>query len=183
ALVDQPRRLPGQQARRLDLCRHVGDEEVDALVDRDRLAELDAGLRVLDGVLEGRTRDPHRAGRGPRPGEVERLPRDLESLALLPEAVRGRHPDVLEGERRRIRRPLTELVEVLLDDDAVRVGRYDEGRQATVPGRAVRRDEDDEPGRFPRVRDEHLRAVEDVVAAVPGGGGLDRRYVRAGAGL
>src|SRR5258705_4342543 len=82
ALVEQPRGLPGEQPRRLDLGRHVGDEEVDALVDRDRLAELDSLARVLDRVLEGGPRDTDRAGGRPGPRLVERLHRNLEAAAL-----------------------------------------------------------------------------------------------------
>src|SRR3954454_10241894 len=68
ALVEQPGGLPDEQPRRLDLGGHVGDEEVDALVHRDRLAELDTFARVLDRVLEGGPRDTDGArGRaGPR---------------------------------------------------------------------------------------------------------------------
>src|SRR5262249_5696093 len=87
ALVEQPRRLPDEQPRRLDLGGHVGDEEVDALVHRDRLLELDALLRVLDRVLERRARDADCAGRRAGPRVVERLHRDLEALALLAEPV------------------------------------------------------------------------------------------------
>src|SRR6266511_906538 len=39
ALVEQSAGLPGEQPWRLDLGRHVGDQEVDSLVDGDRLTE------------------------------------------------------------------------------------------------------------------------------------------------
>ena len=51
ALVEQPRGLPREQPRRLDLRGHVRDQEVDALVHRDRLPELDALARVVDREL------------------------------------------------------------------------------------------------------------------------------------
>src|SRR5207237_9250987 len=82
ARVAQPRGLPRQQPCGLDLPGNVGHEEVDALVDRYRLAELAAPLRVLDGMLEGRARDSDRTRRGARPCQVQRPHRDPESLAL-----------------------------------------------------------------------------------------------------
>src|SRR5438094_5306228 len=51
ALVEHPGRLPRQQPRRLDLRRHVGDHEADALVHRDRQVERDPLARVADRVL------------------------------------------------------------------------------------------------------------------------------------
>src|SRR5262245_3339094 len=82
AVVDHPRRLPAEEARRLDLRRHVGDDEVDALVHRDRHAELDAFLRVLRRVLERGARDADRADRSAGSREVERPHGDLETLAF-----------------------------------------------------------------------------------------------------
>ena len=67
-----------------------------------------------------------------------------------------------------------------VDHDAVGVGRDDECGQAAMTLRLVRRGEDGEPRRMTGVRDEHLRAVEDVVFAVANGGRLDARDVRAG---
>jgi hypothetical protein len=183
ALVVQPGRLPDEEARGLDLRGHVRDEEVDALVHRDRLAELDALLRVPDRVVARGLRDAYRARRRAGAGEVERLHRNLEALALRAETVLHRHPHVLEGDRGGVRRALPHLVEVPLDDDAVEVGRDGEGRQAAVPLRPVGRGEDDEPRRMARVRDEHLRAVQDVLVAAADGRRLDPRDVRPGVRL
>src|SRR5829696_6916215 len=119
ALVEEPRRLPDQQPRGLDLGGHVGDEEVDPLVHGDRLAKLHTLLRVHHGLLEGGPGDPDGAGRGPGARVVESLHRDLEAFALLAEAVSRWHPNVLEGERRGVGRSLAHLVEVLLDRHAV----------------------------------------------------------------
>src|ERR687898_1469147 len=79
AVVEQPGGLPDEEARGLDLGRHVRDHEVDALVHRNRLTELHSRLRVLDRVLVGGLCDPDGAGRGARPREVEGLHRDLEA--------------------------------------------------------------------------------------------------------
>src|SRR3954454_15360348 len=58
ALVEEPRGLPGEQARSLDLGGHVRNQEVDALVHRDRLAELDSLAGVVDRELVRGARDP-----------------------------------------------------------------------------------------------------------------------------
>jgi hypothetical protein len=58
-----------------------------------------------------------------------------------------------------------------------------ESAGTTKTGFAVGRGEDHEPRGLPRVRDEHLRPVEDVVAVAQLGRRLDRRNVRPGAGL
>src|SRR5256885_961294 len=82
-----PRALPRQQPRALDLRAHVREEKIAALVDRDRLAERAPPLRILDGVLEGRTRATDGARRGSRPRQVERPHGNLEPLAFLAEPV------------------------------------------------------------------------------------------------
>src|SRR5207302_554719 len=87
--VDHPRRLPAEQPRRFDLRRHVGDQEVDPLVHRDRHSELHALLRVLRGMLECRARDTDCADRGSGPREIQRPHRDLEALAFLAEPAFG----------------------------------------------------------------------------------------------
>ena len=179
AAVDQPRRLPREQPRGLDLGRHVGDQEVHALVHRDRHVEGDALLRVLDRELVRGLRDADGAGRRARPREVERLHRDLEAVALLAEPVLGGHDDVLQRERRRVGRALAHLVEVLLDRHARRVHRDDERGHAAVALRRVGLREDDRPRRPAGVRDERLRAVEDVLVAAPLGRRLHARDVGA----
>src|SRR6266545_4107762 len=141
ALVDHPRRLPAKQPRSFDLRRHVGDQEVDALVHRDGHAELHALLRVLGRVLERRARDADGPDRRARPREVERLHRDLEALALLAEPVLRGNAHVLERQRGRVGRALSHLVEVPVDHDAVCVGRNDESGQAAMALRLVRRRE------------------------------------------
>ena len=60
ALVDLPRRLVREQARRLVRDRHLGEHELDRLVLRDRHAERLALERVRAALLE---RAPDQAGR------------------------------------------------------------------------------------------------------------------------
>ena len=74
------------------------------------LAERLALARVLDRPLETGA-DDAAAARGDREAPVvERVHRDLESLALLAEPVLGRHLDVLEEELAGRARPDAELV-------------------------------------------------------------------------
>jgi hypothetical protein len=94
-----------------------------------------------------------------------------------------RYDDVRERERRRVRRALAHLVEVLLDRDAGSVHRDDERREAAVTLARVGLGEDDRPRGVARVRDERLRAVQDVLVAAPLGGGLDAGDVGAGVRL
>src|ERR1700688_2864022 len=58
-LVPGPGRLPGQQARGVELGRHVGEIELDGLEVGEVLAELLALLGVGEGVLERRLGDTH----------------------------------------------------------------------------------------------------------------------------
>jgi len=62
ATVDAPGGLKCHQPRRVQLDRHVGDLEADALERSDLSPELLALRRVLDGVLEGSPAVAHGAG-------------------------------------------------------------------------------------------------------------------------
>ena len=61
--------------------------------------------------------------------------------------------------------------------------RDDERGEPALARAFVGRREDDDPGRVPRVRDEHLRAVDDVLVAVALSSRLDARDVGAGVRL
>ena len=50
--VEEPGRVGEQRAQRLDLDEHLGERVLDALEATDRLPELDARLRVVDGLGE-----------------------------------------------------------------------------------------------------------------------------------
>ena len=130
---------------------------------RDRHLEGDALLGVLDRILVCGLGDADGAGGGAGAREVERLHCDLEAVALLAEAVRSRDDDIGERECRGVGRALAHLVEVLLHLDARRVHRNDERRHSLVPLGRIRLGEDDGPGGVAGVRDEGLRAVQDVL--------------------
>ena len=115
--------------------------------------------------------------------EVQRLHGDLEAIALLADAVLDWNDDIGEREGRRVGRALTHLVEVLLDLDARRIHRDDEGRDSAVTLGRIRLCEDDGPRRPTGVGDEGLGAVEDVLVAAPLGRRLHSCDIRPRVGL
>src|SRR6185436_15945993 len=104
-------------------------------------------------------------------------------LAFLANAVRSGHDHVREGERGGIGRALPHLVQVLLDLDAGRVHRDDESRDPAMSLAGVGLREDDRPRSLPGVRDERLRAVEDVFVTATLSRRLHPGDVRPGVGL
>jgi len=152
-------------------------------VHRDRHVEGDALLRILDRELVGGLGHADGADGGAGPREVERLHRQLEAVAFRAEPIDRRHDDVLQREGRGVRRALPHLVEVLLDRHAGRVHRDDERRDAAVPLGDVGLREDDRPLGVARVRDEGLRAVQDVLVAAALGARLQPGDVGACVGL
>ncbi len=148
----------------------------------DRHAELDALLGVVDRELHRRPghSDAHRRHAGP--GAVERHHRDLEALVLLAHEVVERDLHLGEGDRRRVRGPLTHLVLVLVDDDAG-VARDDEAGDAAVPCLLVGLGVDGVVVGVLAVGDEALGAVDHPLVALAGGGGLHPTHVRAGVRL
>src|SRR5208283_702713 len=74
------RRPQGQQPRRVDLDRDVGELPLDRLVARERAAEGLPLLRILQRRLERGPPDPDRLRGDPDPPAVERFHRDLEAV-------------------------------------------------------------------------------------------------------
>ena len=101
---------------------------------RDRHAELNPFLRVAQSELEGGAGDPdgHRGDAGT--GAVEGHHRQFEALVFFGEQVLGGDLDVVEGDRRGVRGPLTHLVLLLVDGDPGGVGVDDEGGHSAVTG-------------------------------------------------
>jgi len=90
----------------------------------------------------------------------------VEALADLAEHRGLGHAHVLEREQRGVARVHAELLELLLADDAGRIHRHQEQREAVVAGvRVGLRHEDDHVGAV-AVGDVGLRAVDDVLVAV-----------------
>ena len=102
-----------EQARGVELGRHVGEHELDGLVLRDGDAEALALLRVGDRLLERGARDAERLRGDADAPAVERGHRDLEALADVADD-RARRGDlaVLEEDRARVRGVDAELVVV-----------------------------------------------------------------------
>ncbi len=77
---------------------HVGDLELDGLVGADGLAEGVTFLRVGDRLVHAALREP-RAQRGDRHPALVQDAQELRVAApLLAQQVRGRDPDVGEGQ-------------------------------------------------------------------------------------
>ena len=183
AVLVAPGRHVDHLPRRLDLRRHLGELVADHLELADLAAERGALLRVLERAVEAALGAGDAAGGADQPLALE-LPHDVvEALADLAEHRRLRHAHVLEGEQRGVGGVHAELLELLLADHAGRVHRHEEQREAVVAGvRVGLRDEHDHVGAV-AVRDVGLRAVDDVLVAVPHRARLDAGDVGAGVGL
>src|SRR3990172_1579873 len=127
ATVLAPRGVPDERPRRVDPHRHVRDHELDRLVVRDRLAELDAILRVRDGGLEGALRNPDRHRADADPAAVEEEERVHEALVLLSEKRVPGHLALREEDLRGGAPPHAELV-LDLPDRQARVSALDDER-------------------------------------------------------
>ena len=154
--------------------------KLDPLVHRDRLAELDARPRVLDRVLVRRLGDAHGSRRPSRAAwVVERAHRDLEALALLTERVARRAPFTswkAIAEVSVARCPiLSRCFSTVTPSSSVGTTNAERPLVALA---LVGRGEDHDPGGMARVRDEHLRAVDDVLVALADGRRLDPGDVR-----
>src|SRR5579872_6019045 len=120
----QPRRVIGEQPRRLDTRRHVGQEELVALL-RSPLAQHPGGL------FDRRLGDPERLPGDADPTGVERSHRNAEPLALRRKPVLLWHLHVLEHELPGRRAVEAHLVEDLADPQARRVGRDQKSAHAS----------------------------------------------------
>src|SRR5438445_7702561 len=116
-----------QVPRRLDLCRHVGQQELDALEARDRLPELFAFLDVVQRVIESAFSDAERLRADARPRSVQHSERDLEAGALFTEPVGCGYLDVLEDDLCGGRTSDAELELELLDRPRAGLALEDEG--------------------------------------------------------
>ena len=110
--------------------------------------------------------------------------RDLEPLALLADAIRGRNADVVEGQLRGRRAADAHLVLDARGGETGAVGLDDE-RAHPLPtaGGRIGQGEDGHDVRHRAVGDESLRPVEDVLVTVARGPHPVRGHIRAGGGL
>src|SRR4051812_46969818 len=174
-------RLVEQLARRCRARLHLGELVLDRLELEDRLAERDALLRVLAGVVGRALRDADRLRGGAEARALERAERDGQAAALLADEVLRRHADILEQRVAGRRAVDPHLVLELRDREALGVLRDDERARALLLA-VGDREHDVEVGDR-RVGDPVLRAVDDPAVAILDRGRAHRGGVRAGLGL
>ena len=148
----QPRRPIDEQARGVDLGRHVGELPLDRLEVRDALTERVALLRVLARDVVGRLRDAERLRGDTDPAAVERRHRDGEALVLLVQEAVALDVRALDDDVVRRRRVETELL--LVARHANVIGVEDEGGHASrAVGRFVGAGEEKKGAGVAAVRD------------------------------
>src|SRR5580692_13176206 len=108
--IREPRSLIRQQARRFDLCRHIGELELDRLKFRDGLAELLALLRVAHRSFVRALRHTQSQRSDRNPAAVQNLQAVDESFAFLAQQIFGRHLALREHHFARVTRAQTQLV-------------------------------------------------------------------------
>jgi len=160
-LLREPAGAVREQPGGIQLDRHVGEHELDALVARYLDAELLALLCVPDRRVVRRLRDAHCLGGDGDPARIDGLERDAEPLSFLAQQVLRRDPAVVEHEFGGRRRVDTHLVLHLADREARRAALHDEGADALVAKRLVSGRERRHEVGLGSVRDEDLVSVED----------------------
>ena len=113
AAILQIRRAIGQQARRFDARRVVGELPLNRLERADRLAERLALLRVAERRLVGALRQADRQRRDADAAGVEHLHRVDEALSFLAEQLIERNAAVVEQHFARVAGAHAELVFLL----------------------------------------------------------------------
>ncbi len=174
-------KLVDERLTDLDLGGQLRELELGVLEGGDGLAEGVALLDVGDGVLERAAARGHRRHRDAQPLLLELVHQHLEALPLLTEQVRHRHAAVLEEQLAGVLPAQAELVELAPAHEAGRIGLDQQQADALVRRLGVRiglRHDDEQVADLP-VRDEGLRAVQDVVIAVADGARLHVREVRS----
>ena len=170
ARVDHPPDPVEEPARGLALRLHVGEHRGDELVLGDRPPERLARPRVVERVVGRTLRDPERLRGDAGPRAVEDAHRDPEPLALLADDGLGGHAAVGEEDLAGRRALDAHLRLDAADLEPGRVRLDEEARDPPVPGCRVGLREDRVQPCDARVRDEPLRAVEDVLVALAPGG-------------
>ncbi len=181
ALVLEPGRGEVRRPGRPDRRGHVGEQEGEALVVDDLLAERLPRLGVGDGVVEGSLGQPGRDGGDAEPSRVQAGEGDLEAVPLGAEKpVRG-DAGTLEPDGRGRRAGQAHLALRRVGEHALGVGRDQEAGDAVAvvggPGHHL------VEVRVTAVRDPRLGAVEHVVVAVAAGAGAHGGRVGPGVRL
>src|SRR5438067_7028194 len=98
AVILEVSRSIGQQARGIELSRHVRELRLNQLVPGQRFSELFACLCVKQTFIERAPGHPASSGPDTCPKHVERLQRQSQTIALLANHVFRRHTTVFEFE-------------------------------------------------------------------------------------
>ena len=146
----------------VDLGRRARELLADQAELADRSSELLALRGVRDGALEHVLHAADAEGRELQPADVQDVERDLMPFADFAEDVLHRHLAILEDQRRRRAAADPELVLLAALREAGHAA-LDDHRGELVP---VDLEEDDVHVGEAAVRDPHLPAVHDVMAAV-----------------
>ena len=172
ATVGLPRAFPRQPPRRAQLDLRIREHPLYSLPLREQLAESAALLGMIDRHPERRDTHADVARRVREAQPRQQIETQVQPFALGPKPLLDRHDAVLEvnfvGERRRAqraKRPRRESRRALLD--------YEAG-DSLAPGLRVGAGEYYSPLRLMRMRNENLRAVEDVGIALANCLALDR---------
>ena len=183
ALVHLPSRLPGQQARRFVVDRHISDLVAHRLMLINRQAKGFSLARIFDALFQRAPLQTTGGGRHPRATEIEYLHRDVETLPDLADDILFRRLDIFEDDLRGIRRPLTQLVEFLADAQSRAVAIHDETGHAAMTRGRIRLGEYRIEMRVAGVGDECLAPVNDVGGALLVRARLNARHIGAGVGF
>ena len=189
---------------RLDFGRHVGEGEVDALEAGDRLAELPPGRGVAEALLQCTLGDAEGERPQPDTSAVERMEELPEAVVHGPEHIFFRDNRVLQDQLPRVRGAPAELVLLLRGHDAAALGErgvvahadpfrfleigrvlgHDERRYAAgLLGSGIGAGRHDEDLPDSGMRNEDLRAIEDIVVALLLRHRARAAGIRPGAGL
>src|SRR5205814_10583888 len=98
AAIVMARGVVDEQARRLELRRHLRELELRRLEFRQRAAELPPGAAVMERLVQGSLTEADGGGADGRAERVERAKRDRHAVALAAEPVAVRHRAVFESD-------------------------------------------------------------------------------------
>ena len=174
--------MQDERFRREAFGLHVGDHRLDQLVFGDRFAELDAGGGIGDAVGNQPLGRTDADARNVQPSAIEHTHRDLEAFALCTKHVFGRDRHIVEMHIADMRALLTHFLFRRTDAQAGRIGRDEEGRDASCARLAGAR-HDSEQMRAVGIGDVTLGAGQPPLIAVADGAGFDVGAVRPDIGL
>src|SRR5580704_13715438 len=175
--VLQASSVVNQEARRLDVGRHLGQRKLHCLKLRDRLAELLPLLRVFRRMVPGTLREAEHLGSDTDPSFVQGLNSDLVSLAGLAQYVLFGHAAVFEDQLACRGSSDAQLVFFLAYCESGKILLHKKGSDAFVSGRRIKGRENDEEASLTGVGDPELLAIEHVFAAALLGSQLEREGI------